>query len=143
MKKLWEKLAIEKLEDYRALSVSAENLREQIAELESDATSIRSMTFDSQVVRSSGKQSDPLMNNLAERGEKQKRLKRMLKEMQWVERAMSVLSEEQRLILDRSYIHPEKGAIERLCSELGYEKTTIYKKREHALEKFSLAYHGE
>ena len=58
------------------------------------------------------------------------------------DRALSALSNEEKLILHRLYIYPEARASERLCAELGMETSSIYRRRDKALRHFTLAYYG-
>ena len=45
-------------------------------------------------------------------------------------------------MLLRFYMHPERGNVERLCGELGLEKSAVYDRREKALRRFTLALYG-
>ena len=59
-----------------------------------------------------------------------------------VERGLSALSDEDRLILDRFYINPAKGNVDRLCGELHLEKSTVYDRKDKALRRYTLARYG-
>ena len=52
------------------------------------------------------------------------------------------LNEDERLILQRLYLYPQKGAIDRLCNELGLEQSSVYRKRDQALSRFTVAIYG-
>jgi len=56
--------------------------------------------------------------------------------------AFGVLTDEERLVLDRFYIHRTKGGVGSLCAELGVEQSTAYRKRDSALRHFTLALYG-
>ena len=43
---------------------------------------------------------------------------------------------------ERFYMCPEKGSVERLCSELGLESSSVYRKRDKALRRFTVALYG-
>ena len=63
----------------------------------------------------------------------------------WVEAtelAMGTLSPEERLILFRMYISPQHGAVGKLSEELGAEQSSIYRRRDAALQKFTRAFYG-
>ena len=53
-----------------------------------------------------------------------------------VELALQGLTPVQRLVLEKLCIHPARGNTEWLCSALGCEKTTVYRHRTQALERF-------
>ena len=52
---------------------------------------------------------------------------------------LSVLTDEERLILDKMYIHPAKGMTLTLCDELEVEMSTVYRRRDKALNKLTRA----
>ena len=39
-------------------------------------------------------------------------------------------------------IHPAQGNVDRLCEELGIEKAMVYRRKEFALRKFTIALYG-
>lgn len=55
---------------------------------------------------------------------------------------LEILSQEERLLLDRFYIHPSKGNVDRLCEELGLERTAVYSRKDKALRHFTLCLYG-
>ena len=59
-----------------------------------------------------------------------------------MESGLGVLDEDERLVLDRFYIHRSKGNVNRLCEELGVEKPTVYRRRNRALYLFTIALYG-
>lgn len=59
-----------------------------------------------------------------------------------VEGALGVLSPEERLILNRLYVYPEKGGVDRLCGDLRLEQSSIYRRRDKALHRFAIALYG-
>ncbi len=63
-------------------------------------------------------------------------------DVQRIEQALHTLDPQQRLILDRFYIHRSAYHIERLSEELGYERRAIYYHHDEALRQFALALYG-
>ncbi len=64
---------------------------------------------------------------------------------EWVDMvsaALSVLTKEEQTVLDRLFICPLNGNLDRLCDELGMERATVYRRRDAALRKFTLAMYG-
>ena len=57
-----------------------------------------------------------------------------------VERALEQLQEDDQRILELLLIVPKQGNLERLCGELGVEKSTVYRRRDKALRRFGGAY---
>ena len=56
---------------------------------------------------------------------------------------LSILTDEERLILDKMYIHPAKGMTLALCDALEVEMSTLYRRRDKALAKLSQAIPGD
>ena len=59
-----------------------------------------------------------------------------------VEAGLAALEPEERLILDRLYIHPVKNGPDWLCQELDCELASVYRRRERALRHFTAAMYG-
>lgn len=55
---------------------------------------------------------------------------------------LAVLDGEERLVLERFYIHRAKGNVERLCDELHLEKSRVYELKDKALRHFTIALYG-
>lgn len=139
----WKEEAIDKLHKFDAVRHSLVNLTEEIRRLESEAKSLRGATLDKIPVQGGGsRREDVWLNNMVRRMELQQKLQRNQSWMQCTQRALGALSQKERLILLRLYISPEKKAPERLCAELGMERSTLYRHRDRALEKFTLALYG-
>ena len=139
----WKIVATEKLKDYGAKKVSMDNLSDEIRELEYRRHAIRSATGDASPVQGGGsRREDMLLNSIVLQEELEENL---LSAENWigrVERGLRVLTEEERIILERFYIHPEKGAAERLSMDLGADIKTIYHRKDRALRKFTIAMCG-
>lgn len=56
--------------------------------------------------------------------------------------ALGMLSDDQRLILDRFYIHRQRNHVDRLCDELGLTQSEVYRRQDVALRTFTLAMYG-
>lgn len=139
----WKREAKDKLRNYSARRTALENIPEEIRRLEARATGIRSASADGTPVRGGGNgREDMLLSNIAERDELHLQLKNAQKWVENVDRAMTTLTAEERLVLERLYIYPAMGNVDRLCGELGIEKSAVYERRDKALRRFTLAYYG-
>ena len=120
----WKNEAIDKLHRYNLMRNALQNIPEEIARLKAEAVALRKASLDSFFVRGGGgDREDARINNL-------------------VHRALLALNEDERLILQRLYLYPQKGAIDRLCNELGLEQSSVYRKRDQALSRFTVAIYG-
>ena len=139
----WKTEATDKLHRYGAMRLAAINLPAEIKRLSMEAQSIRSARMDGDVVvGGGGKQEDALINNLLHRKELEETLKQVRMWLTTADRAMSVLSQEERMILHHLLIYPRPHAVELLCKELDQEQSTLYRKRDQALRHFTLAFYG-
>ncbi|MBE7002627.1 MAG: DUF1492 domain-containing protein [Ruminococcaceae bacterium] len=139
----WKNEAMEKLRRYDAMRQALRNIPEEIARLKADAYALRSAVMDTTPVKGGGsRREEALINNLVERQELEQNLKQVRRWLAVTDRGLLALSQDERLVLQRLYLYPEQGAMERLCCELGVEQSTIYRKRDEALRRFTLAMYG-
>ena len=139
----WKEEAIEKLKRYKAMQTAVKTIPEQICMLEASAVSLRSPSAPK--VGSSGNarsREDAMINNLAERQELQWNLARVQQWLAVMNRGFDALTPEEIIILQKMYLFPERGAVDRLCSDLGVEQATVYRKRDKALHRFTVAMYG-
>lgn len=140
----WKYRAIDKLKDYSAQKAALQNLPEEIVRLESEACSIKSATADGTPVKGGGSgREDRLLSNIVMREELKAMLRRAKLAVGMVDRGLSVLSKDERHILDVMYIIREKGYVDRLMIEYGLqEESSLYKKANKALQRFTIAMYG-
>jgi len=138
----WKSEATEKLRQYDAMRKAACNIPKEIQRLRVAATAIRGVSTDATPVKGSSRREEMLINNLVHRQELQWTLEQTKCWLDVTERALSCLTQEEKLILHRLYISPEKGGLERLCQELDMEKSTVYRRRDRALQRFAMALYG-
>ena len=139
----WREEAMEKLRRYDAMRQALRNIPEEIKRLQEDACALRSVATDTTPVRGGGsRREDALINNLVQRQELEWSLKQVKRWLAVADRGLLALEPDERLILQRLYLYPEKGALERLCSELGVEQSSVYRKRDQALHNFTIAMYG-
>ena len=139
----WKEEAIEKLRRYKAMQTAAKNIPEQICMLEHSATSLRSASAP-RLGGSGGARGreNAMINNLAERQELEWSLARVQQWLAVMNRGLDALTPEEIVILQKMYLFPERGAVDRLCSDLGVEQATVYRKRDKALRTFTVAMYG-
>lgn len=139
----WKTEAAEKLRLFDAMRRSLVSLPEEMRRLESVAMGLRGSTIDSTPVKGGlSRREEAMLDNIVHRQELKRKLEQSECWVKNVQGALSVLSPRDRLVLLRLYIAPEKKALERLCSELGIEKSSLYRYRDQALAKFTRALYG-
>ena len=139
----WKQEAIEKLRQYTVKLAALEEIPEDILNLESAVYSAHGARTDKISVKNSGTLGeDALINNIVKREELTIALEQTQKWVVRVERGLAALAEEEKLILQMLYIRPLKGNVDRLCEKLCVEQASIYRKRDKALRRFTLALYG-
>lgn len=139
----WKNEAIEDLRKYESKKHAASSIPEELAMLKSAMCGIRSATADGTASKGGGSgREDMLLSTIV----KSEELKRSLVEIRrWIklmDSALNILLPEERRILERFFINPESGAAERLAMELNVDIKTVYKRKDAALRKFTLARYG-
>lgn len=139
----WKNEAMEKLRRYDAMRQALRNIPEEIDRLKADACALRGATTDSTPVKGGGnRREEALINNLVERQELEWTLQQVQRWLCTADRGLAALTPDERLVLQRMYLYPERGALDRLCNELGVEQSSIYRKRDQALHRFTVAMYG-
>ena len=140
----WRGEAVEKLRKYDAMCRSLQNIPLEVKRLEVDARAIRGARTDGTPVKGGGSgREDALINNIAHRQELTWALEQAKYWVDITRRGLETLTPEEKLVLQRFYLTPEQGSVQRLCMELGVEQSSIYRKRDKALRKFALALYGQ
>ncbi len=116
----FRKVAIEDLKNLNYLELGIEHNKERIEELK-DSSNIDDITARERA-ELNNRAVIPLVENIKE--------------------SLDALTETERKVLRRMYIDSERGAVEHLCEELCYEKSMIYRIKDEAIRKFTLAMYG-
>ena len=139
----WKQEAAEKLTQYEARRQSLENIPAEIRRLEQDYTALRTSAMDAIPTHGNGsRREDAMLSNIVRREELARQLESVKAWVALTDGGLAALNEEDRLVLDRFYVHRRKGACEQLCEELDREKAQVYRRRDRALRRFTLALYG-
>lgn len=138
----WRAEATEKLRKYDAMCRAAQNIPEELKRLEMEACALRGKPADATAVRGGGTREEALINNLLRRQELETALEHAKLWVSATQRALTALTEEERMILQQMVISPQRGGVAQLCEKLCCEHSSVYRKRDRALEKFTIALYG-
>lgn len=139
----WKAEAISKLREFDSMRQAVRIIPDELTRLEMEAIALqRTIPKKRRSAIQARQQEDALLTNRMRQQELEENLHRARIWLQSVSTAFSTLTPEEKLILNRFFIMPEKGAAFLLCEELGREESTIYRKREQALRKFTVALYG-
>ena len=138
----WKKEAMDKLRRYNAMRQASVNIPAEIKLLQADCLALRNGAVSVRVKSSGSRREDALIDNIVKRQELEWSLKWVRQWLNHTDRGLNALGPEERLVLQRLYLTPEKGAVDALCAELGVEQATVYRKRDKAIEHFTMALYG-
>ena len=138
----WKYESMEELREYEAKRTAVETLPEEMCQIKAQMVKLGGSS-SSTPVKGGGSQWEDRQINLIVKLDKLGTALGLAKDwVSRVERGLSVLNDEERLILDRFYINPAKGNVDRLCGDLHLEKTAVYCRKDAALRKYTLARYG-
>lgn len=139
----WKNEAMEKLRDYEAKKQCLVSIQEEIRQLKEQYGAIRSSTSDGTPIAGGGsRRENMLISNIVKREELTRAYRQAAGWVRLVDAGLEILSQEEKLILDRFYINPAKGNVDRLCEELGVEKPSVYRRKDDALRHFTMCLYG-
>lgn len=139
----WKREAIDKLKNYEAHRAALESIPKEIKRLEAAYTGVRSAVTDGIPVSGGGStREDTMLSNIVHRDELKRRLKEARLWVSQVDKALAILDDEERMVLDKFYVHQDKGSVGELCERLSLEKTAVYDRRDKALRHFTIALYG-
>ena len=140
----WKQEAIEKLRNYEAHKKALDSIPLELGRLEAAYAGIRAAKVDGtpRAGSSASNREDSMLSNIVQRDELKRRLKEARLWVKIVDGGLSVLDDEDRLTLDLCFIHKVKGSIDDLCERLNLESSAVYRRRDQALRRFTLALYG-
>lgn len=138
----WKQESKEELREYVAKRTALESIPVEIAQLRSEMSRLGGSSSSVPVKGGGSRWEDRQVNLIVKCDKLESSLVYVKNWVEKVERGLSVLSTEERLILDRFYINPAKGNVDRLCGELHLEKSAVYDRMYTALRRYTLGRYG-
>lgn len=137
----WKAEAMDRLRQYDAARCALESLAGEIRRIEGLLCSPGTVRTDVPV-KSKGSQEDWRINQLVSLQQLRQRREQTEQWVKTTDTALSALTPEEKLVLHRLYIQPQRNNVDRLCQELDTERSSVYRKRDAALYRFTLALYG-
>lgn len=139
----WKNEAIERLNRYPAMVQALENIPKEIKRIEWEAGNIPSGSADRIPAKTvAGPRDDRMINNMVRREELRCAYESARLWVDTTQKAMKVLTPQEESILRSMYIEPQRGVVTKLCNELGMEQSSVYRHRDQALYRFTMALYG-
>ena len=139
----WKQEAIEHLQKYDAMVQAVETIPTELARLKLVSQGMSAVKPDVPRVRITPRLGDDrLIDSIIQQRALEKSYENARLWVTATDQALSALPPEEKLILYRMYVRPERGVIPELCETLGVEQSSIYRRRDAALFRFTLALYG-
>lgn len=140
----WKPVLIEKLKDYSAQKNAIESIPMEIERLELERTRIQSSLKEFSPVQGGSSREDMLLSNIVHREELKILLREAKLEVKRMDAGLAVLTEEERILLERFYIYPQRGVTNRICEEWNIDERSVRRRKIRALKHLTEAmYHAE
>ena len=139
----WKKEAVSLLKDYPARKKSLNNLKERYTMLENEMINLRSMQQDRIPVKGAlSSTQEQFINSIAEQEQLQFNYRMVKQQLDWVDRGLSSLNAEERMILEGFFLSSAEHAKDDLMDKLCVERSTLYEMKDKALRKFTISMYG-
>lgn len=140
----WKREAQDRLRSHPLYTAAITNADELIAAEQAKMTAIQAASVDGAPVKGSNMSAreNALLNAICAIDKAKARKKEAQHRVSAVNRALDVLCEEDKHILNVMYISGQRSGAARLAEELGYEQRTVFRKIDAALARFQQAMHG-
>lgn len=140
---IWKKEAVDKLKQYETKRLALQNIPLEIMQHESCLEGIRSADPESVPVKGGAvSREDVILNNITYREELKEAYCQTKLWVEAMDKALGLLTPEEKQLLERFFIHPEKKAADRLAGDLQVDIKTVYRRKDEALRRFILALYG-
>ena len=139
----WKQVAIEDLKKYKAREESLRNIAERIKALKEKSVAIKSSSTSAAPIKGGGNRVEGrLLDNIVERERLKHTYKATKHLVEITERGLLHLKDDERFVLDAFYISGQEKHIERCMEELHLEQSQIYRIKDRALYRFTIAMYG-
>lgn len=139
---IWQDFAIDELKKYFSRQMALLNLEDRIKELNAQFTSLGGNSNATPVMGGHSKIEDKLLNIIVSRDELKANYDVVKRSVERVGRGLAILDEREKEVLNGFYIHRTPDYVDRLCDKLCIEKSQVYRTKDKALYKFTLAMYG-
>ena len=138
----WKKEAANDLRTYLQRKQACENIRQRIKILDEQFVSLKGMSTDTPVKGGISRQEEKMLDNISERERLEFSLKVAQSLIELTERGLANLDETERAVLEGFYFEQIENRVEKLCERFSVEKSTLYRIKDSALEKFTRSEYG-
>lgn len=139
----WKDRVVDRLRDLGMQRAALEAIPLELERLQIESVSIRGSGVDGVAVKGGGDREERMLWNIMQREALERNLEMAGKYVEFVERGLAALEEEEVLVVERVYVRGEPDVIERLREEWEMaEKRSVYKRLDKILYRLTVAMFG-
>ena len=139
----WKKEAVSLLTDYSAKQEAMSSLKERYRMLDAEMKSLRAGQSDKIPLKGDlSRAQDRLINSIAEKEQLKQNYAFVRQQLNWIDRGLSVLEPNERMVLEGFYISAGPRAKDDLMDALCIERSALYELKDRALRKFTMSMYG-
>ena len=139
----WKDRVVDRLRDLGMQRAALEAIPLELERLQIESVSIRGSGVDGVAVKGGGDREERMLWNIMQREALEWNLEMAGKYVEFVERGLAALEEEEALVVERVYVRGEPDVIERLREEWEMaEKRSVYKRLDKILYRLTVAMFG-
>jgi hypothetical protein len=143
MMQKWKDRVVDRLRDLGMQRAALEAIPLELERLQIESVSIRGSGVDGVAVKGGGDREERMLWNIMQREALERNLEMAGKYVEFVERGLAALEEEEALVVERVYVRGEPDVIERLREEWEMaEKRSVYKRLDKILYRLTVAMFG-
>lgn len=141
----WKKEAEQTLREHELKKSALHSIKEEYQSLCSEQSSLKSMSTDTPVHGGGNRQEEKMIGIIAKKAELTRLNYQVKHDVEITEMALNhrKISDTERKVLYRFFIDRIPHHVECLCEELNLEAAQIYRIKDEALRKFTLARYGK
>lgn len=140
---IWQGWAIDELKAYASLKEFIESIPERMKMIDASMEGMNGISFSAAHARGGQRdRADRYAAAIDRKDELERQARSARMRVGCIDQVLDSLDEDRRIVLQRFFIFPEKGAAERLADDLGVEIKTVYRLRTDALEYCTTALFG-
>ena len=138
-----QRCAVKRLADLEDKKIRLSYLNEKLKLLEMKSDGLYAYNYEKVKVQTGiNNAENSMIDNIYTREKVDAEINYITFEIDMIDHLLSTLPENEKLVLERFFIHREKYAVPRLIEELGYEQSQIYRIRTAAVEHLTNLLYG-
>lgn len=138
----WKQQAIDRLKQMPYMERSLECIPTELHRLEQEASTLGSASLSLSRTANHRSRENRFLNNCMQRQHLRQQLEDARLWLKSTRKALDGLTQEQRQLLQYFYVRPVNDPVDRLCRELGLERSSVYRHRDKALQTFATCLYG-